>query len=98
MVTVQERVGGQRGSAHRDCLHFRSRTSSSNDVEERPKALTRVGLSARSTTFSGSVSELDEQSCWTSSSASLDSNLVRTGSASKLLQNMQIRVRRVSDG
>lgn len=62
-------VFGQR-SARGDCLHFRSRTSSSKDVE-RANALARVGLSARSTTFSGSASEQDEQ--WTSRSASMDS-------------------------
>lgn len=65
-------MGGQR-SAWWDCLHFRSRTSSSKDVE-RANALARGGLSARSTAFSGSASELDEQCSWMSRSASKDSD------------------------
>lgn len=57
-----------------DCLHFRSRTSSSKDVA-RANALARGGLSARSTTFSGSASKPDEQWSWTSSSDSPDSEV-----------------------
>lgn len=55
-----------------DCRHFRSRTSSSKDVG-RANALARGGLSARSTTFSGSASKLDEQCSWTSRSVSSES-------------------------
>lgn len=55
-----------------DCLHFRSRTSSSKDVV-RANALAREGLSARSTTVSGSSSKPDEQWSCTSSSESPES-------------------------
>lgn len=59
-------VHGQR-SARMDCLHFRSRTSSSKDEE-------RANTSgSRSITVSGSASKLDEQCSWTSSSVSRDS-------------------------
>lgn len=58
--------------ARMDCLHFRSRTSSSKDVV-RANALAREGLSARSTTVSGSSSKPDEQWSCTSSSESPES-------------------------
>lgn len=64
--------GGSGDVAQMDCLHFRSRTSSSKDVA-RAKALARGGLSARSTTVSGSASKPDEQWSWTSSSESPES-------------------------
>lgn len=60
------------GVARMDCLHFRSRTSSSKDVV-RANALAREGLSARSTTVSGSSSKPDEQWSCRSSSESPES-------------------------
>lgn len=56
-----------------DCLHFRSKTSSSNDVG-RAKALVRGRFSACSTAFSGSASRLVEQCSWMSKSASKESD------------------------
>lgn len=64
-------VAGQ-SSARMDCLHFRSRTSSSKDALM-ANALVRGGLSGCSTTASGSASKLDEQCSWTSRSPSADS-------------------------
>lgn len=61
-----------RNVAWMDCLYFRSRTSSSKDVV-RAKALARGGLSARSTTVSGSASKPDEQWSWRSNSESPES-------------------------
>lgn len=72
-------VGGQ-SSARRDCLHFRSRMSSSKDAGT-ANALARGGLSGCSMAASGSASKLDEQWSWTSRSLSADSeaNLWHTG-------------------
>lgn len=67
----RSRVRG-REVAQMDCLHFRSRTSSSKDVV-RANALAREGLSARSTTVSGSSSKPDEQWSCRSSSESPES-------------------------
>lgn len=61
-----------RNVAQMDCRHFRSRTSSSKDVA-RANALARGGLSARSTTVSGSASKPDEQWSWRSNSESPES-------------------------
>lgn len=62
-----------RNVARMDCLHFRSRTSSSKDVV-RANALARGGLSARSTTVSGSASKPGEQWSWRSNSESPESD------------------------
>lgn len=59
-----------RNVAWMDCLYFRSRTSSSKDVV---RAKARGGLSARSTTVSGSASKPDEQWSWRSNSESPES-------------------------
>ncbi|TNN68128.1 hypothetical protein EYF80_021611 [Liparis tanakae] len=73
-VTAQEREGGKctREVHGGDCLHLRSNTSSSKDVD-RANALARGGLSSRSIAFPGSASELDEQCSWASRSDSTDS-------------------------
>lgn len=67
-------------SAQQDCLHFRSRTSFSKDVEK-ANTLARGGLSVCSAAATASVSssKLGEQCSWTSSSDSTDSeaNLLR---------------------
>lgn len=97
MTMTAQRYGR---SARLDCLHFRSRTSSSKDVE-RANALARGGLSSCSTTISGSASTADEQCSWTSSSASAESeaNLLNkelSGFTKKTPKNLPPKLLQVS--
>lgn len=82
--------------ARMDCLHFRSRTSSSKDVV-RANALAREGLSALRTTVSGSSSKPDEQWSCRSSSESPESEANLRGGRERGKKFAKVEPSRIQD-